>query len=177
MRAFVAIPLDEPVKDALVRAADMLRPGVGNVRWANRETMHVTLKFLGEINAAQCDRMRSLLRETRQRATEIEIRGVGHFAGRVVWAGCQGDLAALASAIERAAVTIGVPPEARAFHAHVTLGRSRSAQVDRSLAALLESHKDDPIAKQTANAFVMYKSTLTPKGPIYEVIETFALTA
>ncbi len=177
MRAFVAIPLDAPVKDALVRVARTLRPAGANVRWVDRETMHVTLKFLGDIDSVRCARMQSLLGDIRLDPVELDVRGVGYFGGRVVWVACRGPLDALASAIDRAAVTIGASPAEHPFHAHITIGRSRSARIDGELARQIELRKDEPIGRQTAKAFVMYKSTLTPNGPIHDVVESFMMKA
>lgn len=181
MRAFVAIPIDEPVRDELVRAVDPLKRAGADVRWVSRENLHVSLKFLGDLDDAQADRLRNLLRAERAATRPLEVRGLGRFpprgAPRVVWAGCRGDLAPLARAVERAAEAVGVPPEDRDFTAHVTLGRVKSATNARALSDRIAAAADQPFGSQTLRALVLYKSTLTPDGPVYEELETFALTA
>jgi 2'-5' RNA ligase len=187
VRAFVAIPIDEPVKDALVRAIDPLKRAGADVRWVSRETMHITLWFLGEIDSAQEDRFRNLARAeaAKSPALSIDLCGLGQFpprgAPRVVWAGCRGPdvakLEALAGVIGNAAKTIGVPPDPHPWNAHVTIGRVKSPKNARTLSDRIAAAADQPFGSQTVRAFVLYKSTLTPDGPIYEELETFALTA
>jgi 2'-5' RNA ligase len=171
VRAFVAIPLDDPIRDALASTVDRLATAGADVRWVTRESMHITLKFLGEVSDTGA--LRASFRQIRLPPVELAIAGLGHFGRRVIWAGCRGDLRPLASAIDERATALGVPREEHPFSAHVTVGRVKSA---RQIVALLDRLPGDhPFGKQTARAFVMYKSTLTPKGPIYEAIETFPL--
>lgn len=184
MRSFVAVEVDSSVKDALLRIIDRLRRVPADVRWVARENMHLTLKFLGEIDEAQAARLRELLRvETSRFAPlELEFVGLGRFppqgAPRVVWAGCRGDvdkLKGLAAAVERTAKETGVPPEERPFSAHLTIGRVKSPRSGRALADAIAGFADDPFGKQTVRSFTLYKSTLTPDGPIYEAVERFEL--
>jgi len=172
VRAFVAIDIDEPIRDALVRTTGRL-PAAG-VRWVRDH--HVTLKFLGEVSDEQASRLRDLLRAHRQAPMEIEIRGLGHFDRRVIWAGCRGDLAALsrlAGAVDKAAAAVQVEPERFPYSPHITIGRAKSPKGARELCARLPP--DEPFGSLSVRSFVLYKSTLTPKGPIYEGVERFAL--
>jgi 2'-5' RNA ligase len=98
----------------------------------------------------------------------------------VVWAGCSGDLekaAGLAGAVERAAERVGVPREGRPFVAHVTLGRVKSDRGLRTLQAAIGNQRQADFGRDEAGAFALYRSTLTPEGPVYEELERFALGA
>jgi 2'-5' RNA ligase len=185
MRAFVALPTDEPIRDALSRMIERLRRVDADVRWVDPQSLHVTLKFLGWIEDDQLAKIRELLRTDAARFTplQIEFHGLGQFPPRgiprVVWAGCRGDvekLAGLAGAVERAAVAIGVEPDTRLpFSPHLTIGRVKSSRGARALAEQIAAKADEPFGRQTVASIILFKSTLTPKGPIYETIESFPL--
>ena len=113
---------------------------------------------------------------------ELTYEGVGTFpergVPRVVWAGCAGDLAklaALAGAIERCAEQVGVPRERHPFAAHLTLGRVKSERNVKRLMSAIEHQRHVPLGKGDVKEFVLYKSTLTDKSPVYEAIATFPL--
>ncbi|RPH50686.1 MAG: RNA 2',3'-cyclic phosphodiesterase, partial [Planctomycetota bacterium] len=98
---------------------------------------------------------------------------------RVLWAGCTGDLerlAGLAGAVERAAEVVGVPREHRPFVAHLTIGRVRSARNVKHLKAALENQREVPLGSDEVAGFVLYRSHLSNKGPIYEEVANFPLT-
>ena len=147
MRLFVAAELPESVKAALAAAQERLRSGrpgsraegranrsrgLRPIRWTRPEGLHVTLRFLGETDAAAVAGLREALARAAGRASPLSLRlgGLGCFPpsgpARVLWAGLEGDLdrlAALAAALESAAVSCGFPPERRPFRGHVTLAR------------------------------------------------------
>jgi 2'-5' RNA ligase len=184
MRAFVAIPIDERLRDGMVAVQEALRRAAADVRWVERENLHVSLKFLGEIDETQHALLAERLRgeATRFPPLELEFAGVGRFpsggAPRVLWIGCRRDvskLAGLADAVERAAADADVPRENRPYAAHVTIGRVRSPANKQRLLAALEARRDDVIGRQRVEAFALYRSTLTPEGPIYEALERFPL--
>ncbi|HLF94739.1 MAG TPA: 2'-5' RNA ligase family protein, partial [Planctomycetota bacterium] len=99
---------------------------------------------------------------------------------RTVWAGATGDLgklAGLAAAVERAAEQVGVPREGRPFVAHVTLGRVRSLCDPGRFHALIDAQSRVPLGDDVVGEFVLFRSTLTPLGPVYEAIARFPLGA
>ncbi|MFN3485621.1 MAG: RNA 2',3'-cyclic phosphodiesterase [Planctomycetota bacterium] len=133
-------------------------------------------------NEAAAASLRSLLAAEigRRPRPRLVYAGLGTFpergAPRIVWAGCAGDAAALAdlaAAIERAAQTVGVPPERRPFAAHLTLGRVRSPRGAAALRAAIERHARAEFGTDEPAAAVLYRSTLTPSGPVYEPLAEF----
>lgn len=186
MRCFVAVPLPEPVRGLLLRVQEALTRAEDEVKWVERENLHLSLKFLGEVTEEQVSRLTELLNAEAARWPKLRLSygGIGAFpergAPRIVWAGATGDLeklAGLAVAIERAAEAVGVPREGRPFVAHVTLGRIRSLRNLKRFQALVDNQRRVPLGEAVVEKVVLYRSTLTPKGPIYEELVGFPLTA
>ncbi len=184
MRCFVAIRIPQAVRSLLVRVQEALGRAGADVKWVEEENLHLSLKFLGELSEDGVGRLSALLSAEALRWPRLRLAyaGVGAFpergAPRVVWAGCSGDLekaAGLAAALERAAEQVGVPRENRLFVAHVTLGRVKSTRRLRPLAAAIENQREAAFGSEEAGEFVLYRSTLTPEGPIYEEVASFAM--
>jgi 2'-5' RNA ligase len=186
MRCFVALPVAPAVRRALAATQTVLRRAGADVSWVAEENFHLTLKFLGEIDETAAATLKELLAGEigRRPRPRLLYAGLGAFpergAPRVVWAGCSGDVTALsdlAAATERAAETIGVPPERRAFAAHLTLGRVRSPRGRAALRAAIERHARAEFGADAPAAALLYRSTLTPAGPVYEPLAEFPFGA
>jgi 2'-5' RNA ligase len=180
MRLFFAMPLPDPIRRELAG----LRCDLGKARWVPERQLHVTLRFLGEVDELHA---RALIEEVRARRSvepwprlELCVRGVGIFGSprrpRVLWAGLAplAPLAAIAAALEASAVAANLPPERRPFAGHVTLARFARADVAK-LRSFLTDH-----ARFTSSAFdvpevVLYRSTLGPSGAVHDPLERFAL--
>jgi 2'-5' RNA ligase len=184
MRCFIAIALPPPVRALLVRVQEALRRADADVKWVEEENLHLSLKFLGEMEEDALSRLKGILsvEALRWPAMSLSYAGVGTFPERgeprVVWAGCGGDverLAALAGAVERAAEQVGVPRERKPFVAHLTVGRVKSGRNVRRLQSAIESQREVPLGRDDVKEFVLYQSTLTNQGPIYEKIADFGL--
>ena len=184
MRCFVAIALPAPVKKLLVQVQDALRRADADVKWVEEENLHLSLKFLGEMDEDALSRLKGILsvEALRWPAMTLTYAGIGAFPERgeprVLWAGCGGDLeklAALAAAIERSAEQVGVPREHKPFVAHLTIGRVRSSRNLKRLQSAVVNQREVPLGKDEVKEFVLYQSTLTNKGPIYERIADFGL--
>jgi 2'-5' RNA ligase len=184
MRCFVALVLPDPVKKLLVQVQDALRRADADVKWVEEENLHLSLKFLGNLDEDASDRLKGLLgvEALAWSAMDLTYGGVGTFpergAPRVIWAGCTGEigkLAALAAAIERCAEQVGVPREHHPFVAHLTLGRVRSDRNVKRLLSAIENQRQVPLGKDRAKEFVLMQSTLGQKGPTYNPIADFGL--
>ena len=95
-----------------------------------------------------------------------------------MWIGCEGDvpkLVGLAGAVERASLEVGAPKADYPFSPHLTIGRVKSPRNARSLQNALEARWDDEIGPQRVEKIALYRSTLTPEGPIYEEVGSFRL--
>jgi len=123
-RLFVAIRPPEEIRDRLIDAMDD-SPGLG---WVKDDNLHLTLRFIGEIERPLADDTAAALAGVRHPRFTLAIAGIGRFDrrnGGAGWAGVEpkAPVAALAAKIERACLAAGLPPERRAFHPHITLAR------------------------------------------------------
>lgn len=184
MRCFVGITVAEPIRTLLLKVQDALRRAEGDVKWVDEAQLHLTLKFLGDLTEDAVSTLRARLTEEAVRWPRMALTyaGTGAFPEKgelkVIWAGCTGDidkLAGLAAAIERHAESVGVPAERRPFVAHLTLGRVKSARNLHRLREAIAQQRQVPLGKDEVAGFVLFKSTLTSQGPIYERIAEFGL--
>ncbi len=184
MRCFVAVEVAAPVRRRLAELQQALRRADADVKWVEEGNLHLTLKFLGEIDGEQAARLKDLLsaEAVRWPRLEVEYAGTGSFpdhgAPRVVWAGLSGDLgklAGLAAAVERAAGQVGVPREGRPFVAHLTVGRVKSPRNAKRLAAAVDQQRQAAFGKDGIAEIVLFESTLAPQGPVYEPLARFPL--
>jgi len=184
MRCFVAIALPPPVRTLLVQIQDALRRAEADLKWVEEQNLHLSLKFLGNLDGEALSRLKGLLsiEALRWPAMALTYVGVGVFPDhgdpKVVWAGCGGDLptlAALAAAIERAGEQVGVAREHKPFVAHLTIGRVKSGRNLKRLQSAIANQREVPLGKDLVKEFVLYQSTLTNQGPIYESIAAFPL--
>src|SRR3954449_2492571 len=119
-RLFVAIRPPESIRDLLIDAMD----DSPDLRWQDDEQLHLTLRFLGEIDRPMADDLAAALDPIRAQSFVVRINGVGRFEQRnsgALWAGVEPrePLAALAAKVERACISVGLEPERRAFHPHI----------------------------------------------------------
>ena len=174
-RLFVAIRPPEPVRDLLLDTME----GVPGLRWQDDEQLHLTLRFIGEVERPTAEDLALALGKARFEPFEVRIAGVGRFEQRgrgALWAGVEprGPLAALAAKVERVCVGVGLSPERRAFHPHITLARwGRGPAV--SLDPFLARHAALVSEPFTVDAFHLYQSHLGRDGAHYEAVCAFPL--
>ena len=189
IRTFVAIELPHSAKAHIAAAIEYLRgERIDNLRLVRPGGVHLTLKFLGDIDA---DRVPAVA-EAMSRSAELHppfslaLGAPGVFPGpnrpRVLWLGVEGDLEQLGllqASVEEALTAIGFPPDKRGFNPHLTIGRMhhRASRSDRNKASAalssLQMPEEQPIA---VTAVSLMKSTLLPDGAIYECIANSTLT-
>jgi RNA 2',3'-cyclic 3'-phosphodiesterase len=186
MRAFIAIELPQETKDTLARLQAKLKMAGADVKWVEPKNIHLTLKFLGEIEEQTQNRIITQLEAISSAVKNFDIclTCCGAFPNtdspRVIWAGIeQGDkeVYTLAKAIETHLESISIPKENREFSSHITLGRTRSSKNRHELAKTISRLNLKTLKEQfTASKITLFKSTLTPCGPIYEMIKEFPLS-
>jgi len=133
LRAFIALPFEAKVRGRLARVCDELRPAFPDARWVGMDQIHLTLRFLGEVDALGLKHLAERLREpaSRCRPARVALGPLGMFPGkgapRVLFVGVAlgPELLELQRVCEREAVALGVPPERKAYRPHVTLARWR----------------------------------------------------
>ena len=188
MRAFIAIELPEPIKNSLARLIDKLKETGADVKWVAPLNIHLTLKFLGERDDKKVKQITEILDEIAKihKPFQIQINSLGAFPNmnspRVIWVGIdQGDIETknIFKDLEDLICKVGIPKEDRAFSSHITIGRTRSAKALAELTQGITS-LNDSIKKEgltfTAGSITLFKSTLTPEGPIYEALKAANLT-
>lgn len=184
LRAFIAIQLSDDLKRQIRDLqADVQRqaPGLEKLGWVRPDGIHLTLRFLGDIEEGQIEALRELL----QRASAVapfalEARGVGAFPDarrpRVIWLGLSGEARAmeklchLQKVIEDGVVEMGFPPEPRPFRAHLTLARVRDRGPMTALGKILGLNQDRMVGRWTAGSVALIRSELRPGGSVYTTL-------
>lgn len=188
VRAFIAIELPGSVKSALSQLQDNLkRSEHTSVKWVDTGSIHLTLKFLGNIATETIPELTKVLSEAARGITpfHLELGEMGVFpnlrAPRVVWVGLRGETATLSilqENIESALIPLGFPPENRAFSPHLTLGRVRekaSPGERRSLGQAVASSKVASMEPFPVDSLSLMRSTLTREGAVYSRLYSVAL--
>jgi 2'-5' RNA ligase len=184
IRAFVAIELPEAVLVELGNVEARLKPQMPHdaLRWVKADSIHLTLKFLGQVPSDQLDLITSSLRATvaAHAPFTLEVKSAGCFPNinrpRVVWVGVQEDdhrLHALQRAVENAIAPLGYPTEIHDFTPHLTLGRlARDVrQIDqRKIGDVVQAAKVGSLGKWEVRQVALIKSDLKPSGAEYTVL-------
>lgn len=187
LRTFIAITLPSEVKNFLGNLQEILKKTNADVKWVEPKNIHLTLKFLGEREKKKIDEIVKIIDSLASNTSvfQLEIASIGAFPKkeypRVIWVGLsQGEeeTKKIAEALEDAIAKIGIPKESRAFSSHITLGRVRSSKNRGQLIEQLNHlegnfPKESPLYK--VDKITLFKSTLTPSGPIYEVLHEASL--
>lgn len=184
IRAFVAVELNEVLKDRLAEAAAQLAGAGGDVKWVERENRHLTLKFLGDIEWLAVGEYGQALAEAVKPFAPFALtfKGVLPFPPgkrpRVVAVGIEdsgGRLPALVAVLEMALAGQGVKREERAFRPHVTLGRLRSWRGSESLWRAAEAWGERRFGELRVGKVTFFRSELSASGPAYTVLSTASL--
>lgn len=167
-RLFIALRPPEDVRDLLVDAME----GIEGARWVDEENLHLTLRFIGELERPAANDLAAALATVKAEAFELRIAGVGHFTRRgqatALWARVpeSAPLEALRQKIERACEGAGLGREARRFTPHVTLARLNRSSGD--IARWLASFGDMRAGPWRVTDFTLYESHLGHEGARYE---------
>ncbi|BDG04063.1 RNA 2',3'-cyclic phosphodiesterase [Anaeromyxobacter oryzae] len=187
-RLFVALEPPDGVRRRMATLAADLRRAAGraadDVRWVPAENVHLTLQFLGAVPEERVADVVSAVTAAAAaaRPLSLEVKGAGGFPNarrpRVLWLGLHGDVEparAFVADLGRRLAPLGFPPEARAWSAHLTVGRARDPRGAPGLAGALASQAEgDGVPWRVADV-VLFESHLSPKGPRYEALARAAL--
>jgi len=184
VRLFLAVLLPDEVRAALAAEVQRLQRVARDVAWVAPDNLHVTLKFLGEVEPGRVEAVGAALGPVAKTtaAFDVEVLGLGAFPSptrpRVVWAGLgagAAPLAALAGRVDAALATAAFAPETRPFAGHVTLGRVREPQRAPRLAAALDAGASRRFGLVAVDRIALVRSDLSPRGARYTVLETWPL--
>ena len=190
MRLFVALDIDQSIREKIDRFIEGVREFARDVRWVRSESLHVTLKFIGE--RPDVEEIRSALSLVHLEPMEMVFRSHGFFptpkSARVFWIGIDSGaaLSGLAKTVDEALIPLGIAKETHAFSPHLTLARTGSGRPshgkedssNRNFRPLQEKLAALPVPEfgtMTAREFFLYQSRLSPKGSRYTKIAGFGL--
>jgi 2'-5' RNA ligase len=180
VRVFVALDVPEAVRAALAELSARLKKTCQSARWARLEGVHITLKFIGEVPPETLEKIRRALGDLPGFAPiKLRFACLGFFPSarrpRVFWAGVEAgpQLAELAAAIEMKLEPLGIAPEKRAFHPHLTLARFEPAQGTQALSAAVEALGAPEFGSENFTEFHLYQSVLKRSGAEYSHLVTY----
>lgn len=183
MRAFIAIELPDDVKDILVALVERLRRTDVRASWVKRHAMHLTLRFLGDIDEPRVSDIEKGLDaglEAFPPSFELRVKNVGCFPNvarpSVVWAGVhpiEGPLMSAFRACEAAARSAGLPAERKPFRPHLTVARLKHPSDGTQLRACLEQEASLESDSFRVRGVILVRSQLTPRGPIHTPLREF----
>jgi len=178
MRLFVGIALPEDVRFQL----SLLCSGLPNVRWVPPENLHVTLRFIGEVDGGVSQDIDASLAGVRAPGFSLGLGGVGHFGNggnvRVIWAGVEKSpaLRHLHDKIESAVVRAGLPPDGQKFNPHITLARPKSAPPTAKLQEYLAYNNLFRTTPFEVTHFTLFQSFTGGEGSIYRAERSYELS-
>lgn len=187
IRAFIAIELPDEILQKLGRLEDQLRDGAGRVaRWVKPESIHLTLKFLGEIDSGRVDEITSAMKAGARDIAPftIAIKGTGVFPGvrqtRVAWVGLAEDIETLQQLqqnIESRLEPLGFKPDARGFTPHLTIARANEQASPEERRRFGETVVDTQFegGKIRVEAISLIRSQLMRTGAVYSRLGEAAL--
>ena|SRR5579863_1600596 len=185
MRLFIALDIPADIRERLSQYVDRVRCYAPEARWARIESLHVTLKFVGEVKDAKVEEIKAALPAIQCSPFPVEFKETGFFpaprSARVFWAGVHASdtLPQLASSIETAVEKLGIPREKRAYHAHLTLARAPEGSGSKHCFRLLQEHLSAEEAPQfgtmTAREFFLYQSQIMRGGARYTKLQRYSL--
>ncbi|HEB50303.1 MAG TPA: RNA 2',3'-cyclic phosphodiesterase [Desulfobulbus sp.] len=178
MRLFVAIDLPAGIREQLA----VMSCGLPGARWVGSEHLHLTLRFIGEVDGILFQAIREALARVRGDPFAMQLDGVGYFPPRkkprVVWVGIREnpDLGRLRNRIESSLVRIGLAPERRKFSPHITLARLNRTPASR-VGRYLEDHALFRSPEFRVERFRLYSSVLGRNGATHTVEQEYLLSS
>ena len=180
-RTFIALELSDSLKEGILALTEELRGRGLRASWAGRPTLHLTLKFLGDVEESKLPEVVAAVVRASSRVSSFgfETRSLGAFPSarrpRVLWVGVEpvDQLFALHGALEGELAELGFPRETRRFHPHVTLGRMRDPRAE-SVQEILDELVAPKERVEVSEVRVM-RSTLRPGGAMHELVEAVPL--
>ena len=183
MRIFIGIKLDEPLMEQIEKFLEPIKNINSPVRWVKRENLHITLKFIGEVPNEKFQQIAAVLSQNKftTDSFDLQITGCGKFgkgnALNILWIGINHHkkLEEIYSTLENLLSKGGIAKENRPFNPHITVGRNRKSFNFKSIIRILEEKQFEFISNLKVSQFQIFKSELTPDGPIYTIMKELPL--
>ena len=175
MRLFVALALPDLIADGL----SLLQAGVPGAHWQTREQLHLTLRFIGDVDGRDANAADDALSLIEAPRFSLALKGVGEFGGKTphaLWAGVRNkeQVSFLQRKIETALQRAGLPAESHKYVPHVTLARLKGSPRGR-VVDFLTDHALYTSQPFDVEAFLLYSSVLTPNGSLYRAEKAYRL--
>ena len=180
IRTFIALELPPAVISLFQEVQQDLKRLKIRARWVRPENIHLTLKFLGDVNPDDIDKIGTAMAGAAIDCppVTVSVRGIGVFPGikrpRVIWVGLGGDtqsLLALQSRLEQNLAGAGFPKDKRSFKAHLTLGRIKHTANPAVIRRMLMDYARLSAEEFTFNQVILFKSDLKPSGAVYSKLK------
>ncbi len=193
MRLFVALDIDDKIRGKIALFLDGVRGFAPDARWVRPESLHVTLKFIGEKSEDEVEKIKRVLETIAAGPFDMSFRGYGFFPGarspRVFWMGVEGGpkMTSLALTVDETLAGLNIQKEEHAFNPHLTLARggarshpARGRKEDgaggfQRLQEKLAALPVPDFGTMTAREFFLYQSQLSPRGSKYTKLARFGL--
>jgi len=176
-RGFIAIDIGSFPK--LVQFENEIRNTGANTKLVELENVHITLKFLGDTDEEQIDRIEEIIKDAVKEidSFEIQLKGAGVFPNenyiRIMWIGIKNGekIGEIAYKIDEQISELGFQKERRKFSAHLTIARVKSVRNKEKLLQVIEKFRDAEFGNSKVDSIKLKKSELTQKGPIYTTLK------
>lgn len=173
VRAFIAMELNEDVKNKIMEFENRLKECKSEMKLVERENLHITIKFLGEINIKLLENIYEEIGKIKEEKFTISVKGVGVFPNerfiRVIWIGVKEGkekILKIQKEVDDKLAKLGFAKE-KDFVPHITVARVKTTSNRGEILKILEEFKEKDFGKSLIDRIILKKSTLTPKGPIY----------
>lgn len=186
IRSFIALPLEPEIQQRLKIIQNELHRTGAEVKWVKAEQIHVTLKFLGEIESERLGTVKQILGQTISPLKEflLEIDHLGAFPKlenpKIIWVGAKSPgsvIQKMGSSLEEALEKAGFPKEERDFAPHITIGRLKGSLNRFALTQAMKKFTFHEPLVQLVKEVTLFQSTLLPQGPVYEALDVIQLKA
>jgi len=183
IRAFIGIRIDPNMAQKIAEVQSRLQESFSGIRWVGTNNLHLTLKFLGDVEEGKVKPISEALEQALQDISQFSILGreIGVFPdirrARVLWVGLESEaLASVAKSVESALKPIGFPREKRGFTPHLTIGRWRNfdGRPER-LKQEIDRFKNYDFGESWVEEVVFFQSVLKPQGAVYSALKVIAL--
>ena len=178
IRVFWAIDLNQEIRSALQEFQKQVKKQLPAINWVKPESLHVTVKFVGEIGEEQLSPMQEAVTNGIKDCPPfaLQVQGLGGFPNvmqpRVLWAGLSGqvnELQKLVAYVEEALIPLGIAPDSKPFHPHLTLARikERSREIGMALARSQALDQQAYFGMLNVRQLCLFRSELKPSGAVY----------
>ena len=184
IRSFIAVELPDDVLSAVSRVQGHLKSYGFRAKWVRPANIHITLKFLGDIDSGTIDAIASAMVSAAEGCAPISLsaKGIGVFPNtkrpRVLWVGLTGEvnlLVDLQRKLDDRLSDIGFAKERRSFKGHLTLGRFKARVNSSEITRALMEFEDFETQSFMARELILFKSELSPSGAVYSKLEGISL--